>query len=520
MNTLKTFWNKSANKWLCYVLLSIIPFFYLLEKIVCSVYDSDMYFLIATGREILQHGIPHTNVWTIDSESGIIVQQWLYDVILAFVDQFGYIGFSVFVFLEIILFAFIWVRFFALKHISPIISLPILIMVSMPTQYYLFSVRPQVITMILLLSSCIALEKFAATGEKRHLVLLVLYAFLEMQVHASMWFLHFAIILAYMVPAFYFKPLFKDFADNAMYRQWQSLLVTIICMFGVLFINPYGVDGVFYIIKTFKAHTFAYVNVVEVSMTEFLSQQGAVVILCLVLFLIAMKLKHLTSVDVNITAGFCLMMMLAIRNNTCSIFVFAFLMRSVALSIEEHKNKFDLSKDFKYYLVPILLFADLIFVTNFLSSAVSVFTDESGMESSLPKIAEEIDSDYSEDMHIFTGFNCGAYFEYEGFKNLYIDARPEIYTKEFTGNKNILEDYSRFCCYGYDPSKTSLSSISASSAVTKDEMDDWFYSYDFDYVIVSTLSEPYLAAYMLDNTDYQIIEDASDSYYILYRKVE
>ena len=61
--------------------------FYIMQRLTTSIYDSDMYFLIASGREILKNGIPYNNIWTIDSNSAIIIQQWLYDVILAFVDR-------------------------------------------------------------------------------------------------------------------------------------------------------------------------------------------------------------------------------------------------------------------------------------------------------------------------------------------------------------------------------------------------------------------------------------------------
>ena len=42
--------------------------------------DTDGWFLLATGREIVHHGIPFENPWSLDSGQGIIVQQWLHDV--------------------------------------------------------------------------------------------------------------------------------------------------------------------------------------------------------------------------------------------------------------------------------------------------------------------------------------------------------------------------------------------------------------------------------------------------------
>lgn len=42
--------------------------------------DTDGWFLLATGREIVHNGIPFENPWSLDSGQGIIVQQWLHDV--------------------------------------------------------------------------------------------------------------------------------------------------------------------------------------------------------------------------------------------------------------------------------------------------------------------------------------------------------------------------------------------------------------------------------------------------------
>ena len=42
--------------------------------------DSDVWFLLATGREIARNGIPRTNPFSIWPGQGIVVQQWLHDV--------------------------------------------------------------------------------------------------------------------------------------------------------------------------------------------------------------------------------------------------------------------------------------------------------------------------------------------------------------------------------------------------------------------------------------------------------
>lgn len=45
-------------------------------------YDSDGWFLLATGKQIVEHGIPYANPWSFSSYKPIVVQQWLHDVLL------------------------------------------------------------------------------------------------------------------------------------------------------------------------------------------------------------------------------------------------------------------------------------------------------------------------------------------------------------------------------------------------------------------------------------------------------
>lgn len=45
-------------------------------------YDSDGWFLLATGKQIVENGIPYANPWSLVSYRPIVVQQWLHDVLL------------------------------------------------------------------------------------------------------------------------------------------------------------------------------------------------------------------------------------------------------------------------------------------------------------------------------------------------------------------------------------------------------------------------------------------------------
>lgn len=486
----------------------VIVAFYLAESLICKIYDGDMYFLIATGREILDNGIPHTNVWTIDQPSGFISQQWLYAVFIALADKVGYVGFTALVGVQFGVLLFLLNHFFNLKGINKYVKWLCIAAVVFYSQIYLFSTRPELITMILLLAECIALEHFHKSNRWQWLILLPVTMLAEMNFHGSMWPMHYAILLAYMVPSFYLP----GTNDVSMYKQWKPIALFTLLMTGIMFVNPYGLDGVMYIIKSFKANTFAYVDIQEIASPIFLSASGLTIMLGITFIFLCHKLKTLDSTAANIALGFIALCTYALRHNMFSIFIMAFLLRCLAVSIQT-LPKFDWKKDVKNNVIPVMVLGVFVFGVSCLSSFASVFTAESS--DGLTDIYEYIAEDYNEDTHIFTGFNNGAYFEWKGFRNVYMDARPELYTDTFTGSVDILGDYSKYCIYGFDVTPEDSDSF----FVTKDEMDEWFYSYDFDYVVVSPMAEAYLACYMMDNEDYHRVDSIDSSVYILYEKV-
>lgn len=490
--------------------------FYIMQRLTTSIYDSDMYFLIASGREILKNGIPYNNIWTIDSNSAIIIQQWLYDVILAFVDKTDTIGFTLFSLTEFVMLIYLITRFLSHRKLSFGVKCMTIAVTVMFSQLYIFSLRPELITLILLLAECICLENFIDSHKSIWLCMLPVLMLLEINLHASMWPVHYAIILAYAVPAFYMPGTIND----SFHKYWKQFIISIIAMTAVMFVNPYGLDGILYIVKSFTASTFDYINIVELESPDILSTCGCSVIIGVALLLLCIKTKTIRSISMNMAVGFILLVASTVRNNMFAFFILLYLMRDagdyfMALNI-------NWKKDVKNYLYVFLIIGNVICINSFLSSAFNMFSDDiHSVGHQLESIYEYIDSngDLNSDstVHTFTGFNCGAYFEYKGMTNIYMDARPELYSKAFTGDKDILRDYSRYAVYGYS---TIINTADDNKLLTQTEMDNWFDSYKFDYVIVSEKTEMNLAAYMRNNSDYKQVPEQSGMTYVLYECVK
>lgn len=512
MDNLKLWSNKPMNMKLFVGGVFSMILFYLLYLLTASIYDSDMYFLIATGREIIENGFLYENIWTIEPGCKIVVQQWLYDVLLAYVDKFGLLGFSTFCGIQFILLVFLMWKFLTIRKISFGVSCLSLFVTLMFSQIYLFSLRPELITLILLLGECLALEYYKTTNKSKYLFWLPILMLLEINLHGSMWPIHYALVLAYVVPCFYLP----GTRPVAIYKKLKDISFYCILMTLVMFLNPYGLDGILYIVKSFVANTFKYVKIVEIAAPEIISTCGTSIIIGIVLLFLCHRFQVLRSNSTNIAFGFLCLAATAVRHNMFTFFVLLYLLRDLSGYLDRMSDKFDWKKDVKNNLYPLLIVGNIFFIGLFYSSVTNMFvTDVESVGNQLSSMHNYIVENSSEDARVFTGFNCGAYFEYKGLTNIYMDARPELYTSEFTGGKNLLRDYSRYALYGYS---TVIETPQDNTAVSSEEMNEWFYSYDFDYVIVCYKTEMNLAAFMRDNDDYRLIDELAGDTYLLYER--
>lgn len=98
------------------VLLMIIMIF------ITDYTDTDLYYLLANGKYILKHGIPHTNPFVFAPFKGgslpdIVIQNWLYCVIVAGISKIaGSLGLCILEFIFIIGMMFTMYIFFKNKR--------------------------------------------------------------------------------------------------------------------------------------------------------------------------------------------------------------------------------------------------------------------------------------------------------------------------------------------------------------------------------------------------------------------
>ena len=223
-----------------------------------TTYDNDLWWLLATGREIIQNGFPKTNPWAIHDGMGIIIQQWIPSVILYELYSLGdMLAVEIMLVIQIAVLALILWKLCAYltegKNAEWIL-LTILIAFLSLSSY--FSSRPQIYTMMFYALLIFDLEKYRRTEQHKYLCLLPLITMSHVNFHASMAPLDIFIILLYLIPdipcLLSQRPRGSVQFKDSSYARKPLLIATAIACVSML-VNPYGIRGALYLLESYVA---------------------------------------------------------------------------------------------------------------------------------------------------------------------------------------------------------------------------------------------------------------------------
>lgn len=465
-------------------------------------YDTDLPFLVATGRDIISNGLSDKNVFIIDSDIHFVIQQWLYTVVLAVADSFGWVGMSSFLLVQIFLIFFLGWQIVKRHNVSIGGYCLCFFFMSLVDPYF-FNLRPQNVTMIFILLECLALDRYRDSGKWQWLMILPVSMIFEMNFHMSMWVVHYAVLIAYMVPAFYCKRIIS----NDILKKIKTIGIFAAIMTGCLFLNPYGLDGIMFGIDSMSSGMQAYLTVAEHTPAYILSSAGATIIVLVFIGALLLWFKGLKSVTAHLVLGFSLMTAMYFRNCMFLLIAVLYLVCDMGDIFKERNIKLDYRKDLANYLYFILVPMVLAVLVMLLAAVENVVLCDYTYNMMFQRNAMYAISDYLEDNadksdHIYAGYVLGHDLEYVGYNNIYMDARPESYTLKLNRTKDILRDYSRYGLYGVDKASKYV--------IDKDELEAWIDEYDFEYFIidVSGIGESsFIRGYLTGQTDkYELVD--------------
>lgn len=461
--------------------------------------DNDMWWLLATGREIVENGIPYVNPFSIYPDQAIVIQQWVPAVIDYLVySAFGFAGIGALVLIQVIALAascFLFARIATGSKGAEATAIVIAVVIGCASSY--LSIRPQVWSMIAYVLVLCVMERYRQTSNWKLLIFLPIIITAHMNFHMSLALFDFAIAAAYLLPS----NLGNVSSLKSMFSNYRRIPIieAIAVMAAASLINPYGIDGVLYFFNSIDAASYGdYISEMG-TLAPYNQYYGRCMMAMVVIGGIAVGRNGMRHADLPLTALFLLTTVMSIQHvrNVWLVSLFAFAL--FAVSCRTRPIVLDtpvriLQDDLPKYIVSVTA-CIVIACLGAVKMTPELLQQPEDTMSTPIEAANYMDAHSDGETNVFTHFNAGGYLEWRGYK-VSMDARPELWNSAIA--KNGQDRYYEYI----DMSKENI------------ESNEYMEGKSFDYMIVNT--DTTLYRYMLGSLDYKHVLDGNG--YALFEK--
>lgn len=443
--------DKPKNNVFLTVVFLVAVALYAAWDIFGTAYDNDIWFIMATGEEIVKNGIPYTNPFSLHEGMGIVVQQWLSCVISYLIyGAGGFVGLGIW---TLFLFAILVFSFYRVSRMirddsygSEMIMLVFLPLVPILSTYA--SVRPHLYTMIAFVWIVGLLTAYRRTSKLAYIVPLPFIVALHVNFHASMAPFDIVIMVCYLIPDL-LKPLhergylLKIGCIEWDYKRIPLLIVTVASILALL-ANPYFIDGALYVVRSLGTASYRdYISEMNplVPASHWIYIMVSLFVIVTAISLGAQGSKRINFPLLLLVVGTSALSFTQIRNLWLGPLFCAFYL----VSIGAHHSilLFARAKAAKIlsWAVAALGAIGCCLLIAFEAPALQAQPEN---DSSTPVAAidylDEIGAD-KDKTRILNFFNSGGYFEYRGYK-VVMDPRPELWAPSITGlSFNYYEEF-------------------------------------------------------------------------------
>lgn len=371
-----------------------------------QIYDNDIFFEIASGRDLLQGNFSTASHL---SNLPIIVQQWLYSVCLAIAEKGGVIGITAFVVLQHILLCTISSIFIyrKTKNIKYAIFGSFFTLVF--CHNYMINARPQIITVILLIAQLLLLDIYKEKNKIGYLFAIIPILLLEANFHQAVFLYHLVVMI----------PFFIDKKENKYKTDWKLFAFVplyLVCSLA----TPYGINGSLYVFKTFGTDIYQQITIEELEPIKILSYIGIKLILLILILLYTLckrSIDKYTCFFIVLLAGLSIM---SARNISIAFIPIMYILANI-----------DLSKAKNMYVYGCLSLC-----------CIGICLIKIATPNQLAEYFNPTEIIPNHDAKICNiDINSGGWLEYNDYVNVKYDCRTEIFTKELCGIDNYYSDY-------------------------------------------------------------------------------
>lgn len=447
-----------------------------------ALFDNDIYFLIASGREILSDGLTTIEPLTLHENFNYLTQQWLSSVIDAVLfDSFGKQGIVIFYIalwaLTFVLFFFNSLRISNNRKLS-LLATALLIIGLTP----FIKCNPRIFDVLALLLACYTCYKFVVSTKSYYLIILPLVEILLVNFHCSMW------------PVPIFAPVCFLFTYPFNRKRNLTLLIAILFTTLSALINPYGIDGLAYIVLSLFSPSFRDFNISEL---QSFSLDSFGVLFFYLLFLVGLYLYKRSSIRIKPTP-LELLALLLLLGTFISIRIGILFFPVFCLSIVDTFKTKDFSiknehvlRVCKGFCIGLCIVAIYLSITSIETlQKLSITQNEIQREEAITKLE---DAGLQDGAKIYNDFGDGGYLEFRGYKP-YIDERAELFCIEINKTKDIASEW-------------------IAVKETKKPLSEILCAYPFDAVVINKqLEESYNTVNQISNSGFKIIYE--NDYYL------
>lgn len=457
--------------------------------------EMDIWFLLNHGKYVIEHGFPTIEPFSMHQGFSFVMQQWLSAVIFylsyTVLGKYGLLLVVNIVNLLILLFTYKLCVLLTDNRKRLSIVLTCITDILLLTSFII--PRPQIFTYLLLIITLYIMEKFIRCKDTKLLYLLPLISLLQINLHASMWFMIFLFMLPYVVRLFINK--LSDKGDNSLFK----VIIIMIIMFLVGFINPYTTKNMFYV---FTSYGNMYINRTVVEMfppiklldnkvqNTYTSIHYSTVLSIISIYILNRKAK-LNLTHMLLLLGVLILATTSIRNFPLLVIgTVPFLGYNLKFLFPKKKEFKHSIKDFldRRYILAVIILA------TFLIGALVI--KEVPFTNKLKPGIDYLEKNYDlEKIVLYANYEDGSYAEYRGLKP-YIDPRAEVFLESNNHKENIMKEF-------YFLQNGVL------------DYDKFISKYNFTHMIIS--KEDFLYYKVSNDKRYKIIYKGKD--YKIYEKV-
>lgn len=460
--------------------------------LIQRVLDNDIWFLLNSGRYVMNYGIPHIEPFTIHANMEFVMQQWLSSVIFWITYyNFGETGLFILIMICYTLIVIIMYKLTSLITNNNIfISFAVTIIFSIFIRFFMVT-RPMIFTILFVILELYSLELFITIKSNKYLLILPVISVLMINLHAAMWPILFIILAPYIVNSFNFK-------IKSIYEQGYEkkiFFIAILAMILVAFINPYGIKSMTYL---FRSYGYSEISgIVSEMQPPNINRATGIIIYSLIFINVLVYCfyrKGITKIRYFLlTIGTGIMVLSSIRSFpffiVCSLFSLAYYLKDVklkAISDDTSPKVIRLRKILISAIVVLTIFAFSISADN--KERISKISD---LNFAVDYI---LDNENASNVILYTGYNDGGLTEFRGLPS-YIDPRAEVFVKKNNNKYDIMKEYVE---------------MQNGELYYKKVLD----KYSFTYLLVS--SPDILNTYMPYDNDYEV--KYSNEHYMVYKK--